>query len=38
VNKGTRYIIVSFMNEDKQREEHIKSLEEFADRNGYYDK
>jgi len=37
-NKGTRYIIVSFINEDKAQEEHVKGLEEFATNNGYYDK
>lgn len=36
VSKGTRYIIVSFINEDKQREEHIQKLEQFAKENGYY--
>ena len=37
VTKGTRYIIVSFVNEDKAREEHIQELEQFANENGFYD-
>ena len=36
VTKGTRYIIVSFINEDREREEHIKELEKFANENGFY--
>ena len=35
-NKGTRYIIVSFMNDDKNRENHINDLERFANENGFY--
>jgi hypothetical protein len=37
VSEGTRYIIVSFINENKTQRDHIENLERFAQENGYYD-